>query len=80
MSAETETETRRVVEAAEADAMLARVAKLTKKAADARRSAEGAIAERTVLVGELVAAGVPLAQIASRAGVTRGALQWRAKA
>jgi len=59
---------------------MAKVAKLTRLAASHRRRAEQAVATRTELVGELVAAGVPLTRIAKRAGVTRGALQWRAKA
>jgi len=62
------------------DESMARVQKLTKQAGKARERAQAATAERTELVGMLVEAGVPLAQIAKRAGVTRGALQWRAKA
>jgi len=77
----TDTETAEVLEqSAIIEQNLAKVAKLTKSAARHRGKAEDASRERTELVGLLVEAGVPLAQIAKRAGVTRGALQWRAKA
>jgi hypothetical protein len=59
---------------------LARVAKLTRTAATARRKADAAIDERTELIGSLLASGVRLSLIARRAGVTHGALQAASKA
>ncbi len=76
----TETTTDDALLAEWVDVSLARVAALTGGAAKARARAVAATEERSLLVEELLAAGVSLARIAAAAGVTHGALQSGARA